>query len=245
VDTDAAIVPTGAIILLMADWLVLLLKFGGFGAVLLLALFVMGKWLLKRINAALDSYVAAYAQQTANIDARIANLEKLAQEQAHLTRTVEGIKDEIAAGAKNRDNRWAFRKDVYVGLITNVVNLINVHSRILSFRTTLRVQGPKEEMEKMNKLLEQAYLDLIERGNEFNISASLVQIATADTILSSLNKATGFQLPLPASPEFDAALRDRINNLSQFLTQLHFASRQDLWGTPEPTANVQAATQDT
>src|ERR1019366_193506 len=114
----------------MADWLILLLRYGGFGAVLLLALFVMGKWLLKRITAALDSYTTAYAQQSASIDARIANLEKLAEEQARLTRTVENIKDEIAAQAKSRDNRWAFRKDVYVNLITATSGLIRAWSGV-------------------------------------------------------------------------------------------------------------------
>src|ERR1022692_2552736 len=104
----------------MADWLIFLFKIGGFGAVLVFALFLMGKWLLKQIIAALNSYVTAYAQETAKIDARIERLEKLAEEQARLTRTVESIKDEIAAQAKSRDNRWAFRKEIYCGLIMGI-----------------------------------------------------------------------------------------------------------------------------
>ena len=83
----------------------------------MLALFVMGKWLLKQIAAAMNSYVTAYAQETGKIDARIKHLEKLADEQAHLTRTVEIIKDEIAAQAKSRDNRWEFQKDVYTWIM--------------------------------------------------------------------------------------------------------------------------------
>jgi hypothetical protein len=43
----------------MTDWLIFLLKYGGLGAVLLLALFVMGKWLLNQIAAALHSHVTA------------------------------------------------------------------------------------------------------------------------------------------------------------------------------------------
>ena len=38
----------------MADWLILLLKYGGFGAFLVLALFVMERWLFKRITATFD-----------------------------------------------------------------------------------------------------------------------------------------------------------------------------------------------
>jgi hypothetical protein len=104
----------------MNDWLGPLLQFGGTGAVVALALFIMGKWLLKQITAALNSYVTAYAQQTANIDARIANLEKLTEEQARLTIAVESIKDDIAAQRKSHDNQWAFRKDVYVNLLTAI-----------------------------------------------------------------------------------------------------------------------------
>jgi hypothetical protein len=44
----------------MVDWLALLLQIGGFGAVLVVALWIMGGWLVKRITAALDSYVSAW-----------------------------------------------------------------------------------------------------------------------------------------------------------------------------------------
>jgi hypothetical protein len=114
----------------MNNWLTLLLQIGGTGAVIAVALFVMGKWLLTKITAALNAYVVAYAQETAKIDARIERLEKLAEEQARLTRTVEGIKDEIATQAKSRDNRWAFRKDVYVNLITATSGLIRAWSGV-------------------------------------------------------------------------------------------------------------------
>ena len=41
---------------------------------------------------------------------------------------VERIKDEIAPQAKSRDNRWEFRKDVYVNLITATSGLIRAWS---------------------------------------------------------------------------------------------------------------------
>src|ERR1035441_451151 len=109
----------------MSDWLILLFQIGGTGTVVALALFVMVKWLLGQITAALNSYVSAYAQQAANIDARIEHLEKLAEEQALLTRTVESIKDEIAAARRSQDNRWAFQRDVYVKLVLTISEIIN------------------------------------------------------------------------------------------------------------------------
>src|ERR1039457_3040879 len=126
----------------MANWLIAILQFGGLGAVLVL----MGKWLLKQITAALNSYVTAYAQETAKIDARIERLEKLAEEQARLTRTVESIKDEIAAQAKRRDNRWEFRKDVYVNLITASHDLLKtLHN--LNYAVKLK-EDPNEALRK-------------------------------------------------------------------------------------------------
>jgi hypothetical protein len=37
---------------------------------------------------------------------------------------IEKIKDQIAAEAKSRDNRWEFRKDVYLNLITATSSLL-------------------------------------------------------------------------------------------------------------------------
>ena len=68
----------------MTDWLLLLFKIGGYVALLALGLLLTARWLLKKITAALESYVTAYAQEGAKIDARIDHLEKLAEEQAKL-----------------------------------------------------------------------------------------------------------------------------------------------------------------
>lgn len=48
----------------------------------------------------MTTYVTAYTEETARINARIGRIEKLAEEQAHFTRIVESIKDEITAQAK-------------------------------------------------------------------------------------------------------------------------------------------------
>lgn len=159
----------------MADWLILFLKYGGFGAVLLLVLFVMGKWLLKRITAALDSYTTAYLQQKAAIDARIASLEKLVEEQARLTRTVESIKDEIAAQAKSRDNRWEFQKDVYVNLITDTTGLIRLYANIKHLDANARVEALEPFRTATDTLM---------------THLCLARLAMADEALVALDKTT-------------------------------------------------------
>ena len=91
----------------MSDWLLTLLtQIGSIGAVSLIV-----KSLLKPISTALNSYAAGYANQTASIDARFANLERLAEEQAHITRTVETIRDEISMQAKSRDNKVLVQRE--------------------------------------------------------------------------------------------------------------------------------------
>ena len=232
----------------MADWLALLLKIGGFGAVLFLALFVMGRWLLKRITAALDSYTTAYAQQTASIDARIANLEKLAEEQARLTRTVESIKDEIASEAKSRDNRWAFRKEVYVNLIAATNDLIRaeVALRVCSRRlpqAPAATSDPNEESQ--SSILNIAKLAVEQQtaaAREFVRSASLAPLAMAGSIVDSIAtirpNITVVSIDDPNSHRLHG---EAIDVLSRFLQELQAAGHRDLWGTPESEAKAGAA----
>src|ERR1017187_9210425 len=82
-------------------------------------------------------------------EVRIRNLEKMAEEQAKLTRTVESIKDEIAAQAKSRDNRWEFRKDVYAKLITTIHALLkSLHN--MADALTLRA-GSNPDLRRLRK----------------------------------------------------------------------------------------------
>jgi hypothetical protein len=43
---------------------------------------------------------------------------------------MERIKDQIAAEAKERDNRWAFRKDVYSGVVKTISSLLLLDRRL-------------------------------------------------------------------------------------------------------------------
>lgn len=142
----------GAIIRLMAAWLVhLLVQIGGTAPLLALAGFVMSKWLWRKINAALESYTTAYFNGQAAIDVRIRNLEKLAEERARLTRTEESVKDEIAAQRRLENNRWDFKKDVYLNLVTLGFELLGHLDRLQQF-----LEEPTNEYqpEVLNKCLD-------------------------------------------------------------------------------------------
>ena len=230
----------------MADWLVLLLKYGGFGAVLVVALWIMGGWLLKRITAALDSYTTAYLQQKAAIDARIANLEKLAEEQARLTRTVESIKDEIAAQAKSRDNRWEFRKEVYVNLITATSGLIRAWSGVatnMSEASRLKhEQIPLTDLRMAGviKRLNSDIDDQVAHGNVFATYVSLSPLAIAEDVVPLVTSTwERFKELDLSSPELIAAnMPEKQKILGELLRKLQAAGRKDLWGTPEPEAKA-------
>jgi hypothetical protein len=178
----------------MVDWLALLLQIGGFGAVLLLALFVGGKWLIKRITAALDSYTTAYLQQKAAIDARIERLEQLAEEQARLTRTVESIKDEIAAQAKSRDNRWAFRKDVYVKLVFTISEIINRIAAVAAIPPPA-APGPQGRQPHI-ELLKENMDRLLDLQRDFLSYTAIAPLAMADEIARLVGIAVQTLTPL-------------------------------------------------
>jgi hypothetical protein len=219
----------------MADWLILLLKYGGFGAVLLLALWIMGGWLLKRINAALDSYTTAYLQQKAGIDARIANLEKLAEEQARLTRTVESIKDEIAAQAKSRDNKWAFKKDVYVRLITSTGELLRFYLEV--GRRGLADGSASEDVRAKSKEEFSAMTDRL--MTDF----CLARLATANNVIAVIDKLEAELRAIADRNPFSVeTVQQKLLIYQNFRNLLCIAGREDLWPTPETEPRAEAAT---
>lgn len=230
---------------LMADWLIPLLRIGGFGAVLVLALFVMGRWLLGQITVALNSYLTAYAAETARIDARIERLEKVAEEQAHLTRTVESVKDEIAAQAKSRDNRWAFRKDVYVNLIKLLSEFLFLR---LEYMSLLKTQRTIDHCDLAQlKTVEDEKAVNLDRSNvaykEYMTHVRIAQLAMADNaLLAQLlaqRRATG--TPASAANDEEKQITQEVEVLSDLLGQLARGGRKDLWGTPGTEAKAEAA----
>jgi len=202
-----------------------LLQVGGFWAVL----FVGGRWLLKRITATLDSYTTAYLQQKAAIDARVANLEKLAEEQARLTTTVETIRDDIAAEAKRRDNRWEFRKTVYVNLLTSISDVISALAQL----NELQVQFPTNVANPdSRKLLEEHRSTFRSASATFIRYAALAPLAIADSVLP-ITMVLDKQLPafFLSNPQQATSMLSVIANFNAARDALQKAGREDLWGT--------------
>jgi hypothetical protein len=223
----------------MADWLIhFLIQFGGYVAVLALALILMGKWLWRKINAALESYTTAYFNGQAAIDVRIRNLEKLAEEQATLTRTVEGIKGEFAAQAKSRDNRWEFRKDVYVNLIKLLSDFLFLRIEYLALINTQKNIDPAalkqlQEVEKQQK----ANLDKSAVAyKEYMTQQRIAQLVPADNALLAQffaqSQITTTIAPFPGAD--DEQVNQEVSVLSNLLGQLARGGRKELWDTPEP-----------
>jgi hypothetical protein len=205
----------------MADWLIhLLIQIGGVGAV-----FAILKVLLKPIWTTLNNYTTAYANGQAAIDVRIRNIEKLAEEQARLTRTVESIKDEIAAQAKSRDNRWAFRKEIYCGLITSIEQSL---SQSVSACYDVQPLSPEAKEKLVNAIA------------KFSIAASLAPLAASKSLLP-LIKSTLDELTTntnPAKP-FGSMTYGRFQQVFLDLREkVQGAGRNDLWPDSEPKAEA-------
>jgi hypothetical protein len=231
----------GATLSHMADWISLLVQIGATGAVLVIAVGVMGRWLWRKIDTALSAYTNKYLEQKAAIDARIASLEKLVEEQARLTRTVESIKDEIAAQRKSHDNRWEFRKDVYVKLITTIHALLkSLHN--MADALTLRA-GSNPDLRRLSVESFGAEVPIFQASiTALTSLASLAPLATADDVLPLLaraNKKVFFPIDLDA-PDAATRIQEQIAALFALMNQLQSAGRKDLWGDSE--AEVKAET---
>lgn len=213
----------------MADFLTLIIQIGGVGAVVVIAVAAMGKWLWKKVNATFDSYTTTYFQQKAAIDARIANLENLAGEQARLTRTVESVKDEIAAQAKSRDNRWVFKKDIYCRLITATSELLDYECEVEGLLHKGAAPGAHQPLGTSGERREKTFHDFFE-------AIALAPLATADEIVTLIS-AANLRFKAPDTIENSEY---NIGRLSELLDALQVAGREDLWGTPE--AKAEAAT---
>lgn len=212
----------------MADWQIFLFEIGGFGAVLALALVVIGKWFLKQVAATLNSYVTTYAMETARTEARMKHLEKLADEQAHLTKTVEGIQDQIAALAKSRDNRWAFKKNLYVRLLNSITDCISVLAELHDLQTSFPGNLETPDADTQEKL-EDHRKRFLAASATFIRYANVAPLAVADKVLPVL-MVLDKQLPTWFSSHLDRTVSLRIiGNFKTARDVLLDAGRKDLW----------------
>jgi hypothetical protein len=207
------------------------LKLFGLGAVVAIA----ARWLLAQVSAALASYTTANLQQKGAIDARIARLEQLAEEQARLVRVAETIKDEIAASRRSQDNQWAFKKDVYQSLIRLVVDLLRIYATLLAYTPKLKSEDEASAAEAKERI-DAARAEQVTKVSEFMFYASLAQIATAREAIEPILDAskTFSEVADGSSPLFEQTMRRKVDGLKVLLSKLYSAGRKDLWDESEP-----------
>jgi hypothetical protein len=159
---------------------------------------------------------------------------------------IERAKDEIAAEAKSRDNRWAFRKDVYVKLITSAVGL----AQLIEVRAGIS-QLQKSPLHPNNKadqsfLTEQAISsnDRFQTTvQEFVLHTYLARLAVADDVDDAIEAIRG-KLDLDFnSPTIQTQAEVAVNALIRLSHLLQAAGRKDLWAITEPVPNAEVALQ--
>jgi hypothetical protein len=149
---------------------------------------------------------------------------------------VEVAKAKIAAEYRRRDNRWAFRKDIYVDLLTATTDLRGILTRLATFSAIHRSESPDEVAAKLQPLLEEQR-SAIKRFSSATVQAPL---AMADDILALVNEAMGIlpRLVDLRSPD-GAGFLDRLSDtMGALQAKLQAAGRKDLWGTPGDEANA-------
>jgi hypothetical protein len=203
--------------------LVLLYQIGGIWVLVAVTLYLMGRYFLRRVDSILTAYGTAYSQQTASIDARLSRIDKLTDEQSRLTRTVEGVKDDIAAAAKSRDNRWAFRKEAYVNMLNATTDLAIAFNHLLSHA---------EGSSQFNPSILQ---DVATCGRQFSKYTALADLATADSVRVLVQTVVPQIVATVRQddPERVKKIRSQIGLLLELKDKLAAEGRKDLWGGGE------------
>jgi hypothetical protein len=140
---------------------------------------------------------------------------------------LEIAKDKIAAEAKSRDNRWEFRKDVYVSLIKDTTDSIRFYANISRMNPDARVG----ELDHFRTITD-----------SFMTHMCHARLAMANEAFVALEKATKDLLTPPDPSLSDEALRKKIDAYFDLRNLLSIAGRNQLWGSPEPKAKAEAAT---
>jgi len=150
---------------------------------------------------------------------------------------IERIKDEIAAQAKSRDNRWAFRKEIYVRVVNAVTDLQHGYDALQEYHRQATSADDASIMSGA-KRLQQLGPELVSRTHEFFMSANLAPLATADELIAPIEglREEIFNSGDPLSPEFQKIVREKRQKLQVLIEQIQKAGRKDLWEIPAPRA---------
>jgi hypothetical protein len=154
---------------------------------------------------------------------------------------LEIAKDKIAAEAKSRDNRWAFRKDIYTGLMKATTNLIFTYSTIQLLSIALNDNSNPANEQRLLQVIK----DLHEVAKDFILHVRLAPFAVADEVSQLAREAIKeitTDESVVRSAAFQSSLESKMRKLVELQLQLQKAGRKDLWDTPEEKAKDEAAT---
>jgi hypothetical protein len=136
---------------------------------------------------------------------------------------LETAKAEIAVKYKSRDNRWAFRKDVYCRLIQTTSALIN---NLADLRHILKNANGENVTSKTAPLVERR----MELTRELMNNARLAPLAAADNVVNALEAAkpriSGARVH--SSVDWEREITDTIAGLEELLKHFQDSGRKDL-----------------
>ena len=154
---------------------------------------------------------------------------------------VEIAKAEIAAKYKSQDNRWEFRKGVYVNLLDATTQLIRFYANYrltnangLVLETTDAEAAHQAERERLEQ-----WKHLSSINDNMMYLFYLAILATADKVFPALTTTTKDLLTAPDPHLMDTeALTRKIAAYSAFRDLLCKAGRKDLWPELEAKADT-------
>jgi hypothetical protein len=153
---------------------------------------------------------------------------------------IEKVKDDIAAEARSRDNRWAFRKEIYVNVITASTDLLAVlNEKAGLHRIRMSAQPLAEDAAGLLAKQEECNsVKLADATNRFLLYANLSPLATADDV-KALIEDVKHQIGKPldyGGATFEGQISEKLDAIRSLIQRLWVAGRKDLWGTPETQA---------
>jgi hypothetical protein len=160
---------------------------------------------------------------------------------------LEIAKDKIAAEAKSRDNRWAFRKDVYSGLIRTICNILMDYNEGLAInRVYLEHFNDPQVMADFAHELKDRNPRTRAAANDFFIYSNLSPLAMASWVVEKITEVVPVVNPQSdgdlTSPDYAQTVAVEMKALNSLLNLICEAGRKDLWDTPEAEAKTEAAT---
>ena len=152
-------------------------------------------------------------------------------------RRLEFHKAEIAARYKSHDNRWAFRKDVYVNILAACDALANSLVAVAEMQRVINSKSPGYE--SLLPLQQQNMSNIVRNQGEFSKYALWAPLAMADDVAPLVQLALK---QLAGGNDLDDcdALTSKTMMLLRLTAALQTAGRKDLWGMPEPEPKAES-----